>query len=622
MDRNSIIGIVIIAGILIGYTFLTKPNSEQLAEQRRIADSIRTTQMAAAELEKAKTASYDSLSKPEQLLTPALQTANTATSLGVYATHAQGQAKFYTLENNKLKVVISSQGARPYQVELKDYKTHDKQALILFEGDSSLMGLEFFSDGRTISTNHLYFETDQKTSSILVTDSPGSISFKLPVDSLGAYIEYTYTLQPDNYLLDFKVKMSGMDQYRTDNVQLKWEIYSPQQEMGRTNESTYTNLYYRYLDGDVEKFKERSKKEFQEITESTKIQWVAYKQQFFSSVILAENVPFEGGYMKSENLPENSRFIKKFSSELSLPYDRTASFEMPLHFYFGPNHFQSLKRIGFKLEELVTIGGSIIRWINEFVVIPIFNWLDNFISNYGIIILLLTIIIKIALLPLTYRSYLSMAKMRVLKPQVDEINLKIPKEKAMERQQATMALYKKVGVNPMGGCLPMLLQMPILYAMFRFFPSSIELRQESFLWATDLSTYDSILTLPFIIPMYGAHVSLFTILMTVTTILSMKMSGQTPGADSAMPGMKTMMYIMPVMFMVILNSFSAGLTYYYFLANMITIGQNYLFKFFIDEAAILRKLNSKKAKVTDSKKSSFQQKLENMAKQRGYKLPK
>ena len=620
MDRNSIIGIVIIAGILIGYTFLTKPNREEIAQQKHYADSIQLVEITKAAAAKAATASFDSLPKQNQNL--GLQTVATSSNLGVFTSHIEGKSEFYTIENNKLKIVISNEGARPYHVELKDFKTYDKSPLILFEGDSSTLGLEFFSDGKTISTNNLYFETDAKSKDILVTDAPQTLKFKLLVDSLGGFIEYSYTLYPDKYFLDFKITMNGMDQYRTDNVQLKWEIYSPQQEMGRTNESSYTNLYYRFYEGEVEKFKERSKKEFQEITESTKLQWVGYKQQFFSAAIVADKVAFEGGYMKTEDQPESSKYIKKFTSELSLPYDRTASFEMPIHFYFGPNHFQTLKKIGFNLEELVTLGSSIIRWINAYVVIPIFNWLDNFIFNYGIIILLLTIIIKIALLPLTYRSYLSMAKMRVLKPQVDEINLKIPKEKAMERQQATMALYKKVGVNPLGGCLPMLLQMPILYAMFRFFPSSIELRQESFLWAHDLSTYDSILTLPFTIPMYGAHVSLFTILMTVTTILSMKMSGQTPGADSAMPGMKTMMYIMPVMFMLILNSFSAGLTYYYFLANVITIGQNYLFKFFIDEEAILKKLNSKKAKATDGKKSSFQQKLENMAKQRGYKLPK
>jgi YidC/Oxa1 family membrane protein insertase len=620
MDRNSIFGIIIIAGILIGYTFLTKPSREEIAEQKRIADSIRLVEMTTPAVSKTAEANFDSLPKKSQ--TPALQASNSSDNLGIYSDRSQGQSKFYTLENSKLKIILTNQGARPFQVELKEYKTYDKRPLLLMEGDSSLMGLEFFSDGKTISTNHLFFDSEQKNTEILVSDAAQSISFKLPIDSLGAFIEYTYTMYPDKYLLDLKMRMVGMEKYRTDNVQLKWEIYSPQQEKGRTNEDTYTNLCYRFKDGDVEKFKQGSKKGFQDITETTKIEWIAYKQQFFSSVIIADSIPFEGAYMKTEHLSAESKYIRKFTSELSIPYNRTDLYQIPLHFYFGPNHFQTLKKVGFKLEDLVTLGGSIIRWINVFVVIPIFNWLDNFINSYGIIILLLTIIIKIALLPLTYRSYTSMAKMRVLKPQIDEINLKIPKEKAMERQQATMALYKKVGVNPMGGCLPMLLQMPILYAMFRFFPASIELRQEHFLWATDLSTYDSILTLPFTIPMYGSHVSLFTILMTVTTIVSMKMSGQTPGGDSAMPGMKTMMYIMPVMFMFILNSFSAGLTYYYFLANVITIGQNYLFKFFIDEEAILKKLNSKKVKVSEGKKSSFQQKLEDMAKQRGYKLPK
>jgi YidC/Oxa1 family membrane protein insertase len=245
-------------------------------------------------------------------------------------------------------------------------------------------------------------------------------------------------------------------------------------------------------------------------------------------------------------------------------------------------------------------------------IIPIFNWLGSFINSYGLIILLMTLIIKSGLLPLTFKSYMSSARMRVLKPQIDEINQKIPKEKAMERQQAVMALYKKVGVSPMGGCFPMLLQMPILIAMFRFFPTSIELRQQSFLWATDLSTYDSILDLPFVIPFYGDHVSLFTLLMTVTTIFSMKISN-TQMDNSAMPGMKTMMYMMPVMFLFFLNSFSAGLTYYYFVSNVITIAQNEIFKRSIDESKILAKLQANSAKP--KKKSKFQERLEKMQKQ-------
>jgi YidC/Oxa1 family membrane protein insertase len=287
-----------------------------------------------------------------------------------------------------------------------------------------------------------------------------------------------------------------------------------------------------------------------------------------------------------------------------------------MQLYMGPNKFKSLKNYGddLELESVVTVGGAMIRWINAFVVIAIFNWLNNYFTNFGIIILLLTLIIKTALFPLTYRSFKSQAVMRLLKPQVDEIGERYPKkEDAMKKQQATMDLYKKAGANPMGGCLPMLLQFPILYAMFRFFPTSIELRQQGFLWAHDLSTYDSILDLPFNIPMYGDHVSLFTLLMTVTTMISMKWNNQASAGSSQMPGMKTMMYIMPLMFMLFLNNFSAGLTYYYFLANLITIGQNLVFKRFIDEEKIMRKINAKKNQP--AKKSKFAQRLEELQKQ-------
>ncbi len=620
MDRNTVVGIILIAVILIGYSLLTKPDREELAERQRIADSIRDVQSRQIAEQEKIPAEYTQEDTPDSHEPSVTVEGQEEKDLGVFSSLVKGQEEYYILENDLLKMTISSKGGRPYTVELKNYKRYDNLPVILFEGDSSYFGLEFFSDGKSIKTNDLYFESENTGKQMYAKESPVSLRMKLPVNNTGAYLEYIYTLHPENYFMDFNLKMIGMDTYRTDNVQLRWQIYSPQQEKGRVNEENYTNLDYRFFEGDVEKFKQRSKKELQDITETTKIHWVGFKQQFFSSVILADEAPFEGGYLAAERLPESSRYIRRFAAELSVPYDRSANFEMPMNFYFGPNHFQTLKKIGFQLEELVTLGSSIIKWINQFVIISIFNWLGKFISNYGIIILLLTLIIKTALFPLTYKSYISQAKMRVLKPQIEEINKKIPKEKAMERQQATMALYKKVGVSPLGGCLPMLLQFPILFAMFRFFPASIELRQEKFLWAHDLSTYDSILDLPFSIPMYGDHVSLFTILMTVTTVLSMKMNSQAT-ADSSMPGMKTMMYMMPVMFMLILNSFSAGLTYYYFLANVITFGQNYIFKFFVDEEALLKKLNSKKAKAP-SGKSKFQQRLEDMAKKKGYKLPK
>ncbi len=620
MDRNSVIGIVIIAVILIGYSVLMKPSREEMEAQKRRADSLRQAQTEQI-IEQQQVRNKEEAAEADTTSSvPKAQSAkDVQQNMGIFAPRTVGKEKFYVLENDKIKLTISSKGGKPYSVELKDYQTYDSLPLVLFSGDSTVFGLQFFSDGRSISTNDLYFDMVTGQDDSYAEDSTASLVMRLPVDT-GAYIQYTYTVHPDRYLMDIDLRMKNMEEHRTDNVQLNWVLFSPQQEQNRANEQNYSNLYYRYSQGDVEKFKARTKKELQDVNETTRLDWLAFKDQFFSSVLITEKTPFEGGYMSYERLPEPHTNLARFSAELAVPYGRNNDFTMPMHFYFGPNNFKALKRIGFQLQDLVTIGGSIIRWINAWVIIPIFNFLNNFIGNYGIIILLLTLIIKMALLPLTYKSYMSQAKMRALKPEIEEINAKIPKDKAMERQQATMALYKKAGVNPMGGCLPMLFQMPILYAMFRFFPTSIELRQQSFLWAHDLSTYDSILHLPFTIPMYGDHVSLFTLLMTVSTILSMRLNSSPTGADSSMPGMKGMMYVMPVMFMVILNNFSAGLTYYYFLANMITLGQNAVFKLFVDEDELRKKLHSRKAKTT--KKSGFQKRLEDMAKQRGYNLPK
>jgi len=625
MDRNSITGIILIVVILIGYSYFTKPAREEAARQERVADSIRRVNESKQVQESQYEAASDSFENKEAEPVPGVtmnepDESGLQQDYGVFSDRVMGENEFYTLENDKIVLKIAKKGGKPYSVELKDYQTHDSMPLMLFKGDSTVFGLEFFADGKSVRTNDLMFDEVAGEKEMYAKNESKTLVMQLPVGSDGAFIEYEYTLHPDRYFMDINVRMNKMDEYRTDNVQLKWEFYSPQQERGRQNEENWTNLYYRFYQGDVEKFKSRSKKDIQDANETTKIHWLAYKQQFFSAVLLSDKLPFEGGYMSSTRTADSPEYICKFSSELAIPYSRSSDFSMPMHFYFGPNHFQTLKKIGFHLQELVTIGGSIIRWINAYAIIPIFNWLNRFISNYGLIILLLTIIIKMALLPLTYRSFISQAKMRALKPEIDEINKKIPKDKAMERQQATMALYKKAGANPMGGCLPMILQMPILYAMFRFFPLSIELRQQKFLWAHDLSTYDSILDLPFNIPMYGDHVSLFTLLMTVSTIFSMRLNSNPAGTDSQMPGMKGMMYMMPVMFMLILNNFSAGLTYYYFLANLITLGQNYIFKQFVDEEQLRKKLHAKKARP--KKKSKFQARLEEMAKQKGVNMPK
>jgi YidC/Oxa1 family membrane protein insertase len=433
------------------------------------------------------------------------------------------------------------------------------------------------------------------------------------------FIEYRYAIKPGSYMTNFSIRLSGMNDIVTrdpSSLDMNWEIYIPQHEQQKKYENQYTSLYFRHHKEDVDFFKPRQSKEIQTQDIPTQVQWVAFKSQFFSSIILADNA-FSSALLKSTNLPETDKFLKNFRTELGIPFQRLENETIHLNLFFGPNKFKLLKGYkNYELEDLVSVGRGIIRWINQYLIIPVFDWLSKFIGNFGIIILFLTIIIKILLLPLTYKSYLSQARMKVLKPQIDELTEKFPKGKEMERQQATMALYKRAGISPLGGCLPMLLQFPILFAMFRFFPTSIELRQEGFLWATDLSTFDSILSwdsqIPILSNLYGNHISLFTLLMTISTIIQMKLSDTS--TTQQMPGMKTMMYIMPVMFMFMLNNFSAGLTYYYFLTNIITIGQNYLFKQFVDEKEILRKIEERKAKPV--KKSKWQQRLEDMAKQK------
>jgi YidC/Oxa1 family membrane protein insertase len=619
MDRNAIVGMLMIAGIFIVWSLVNKPSAEELERQKYIQDSIRIAEQIK---EQNRVSKEDTLMQTSSSYGESMETSDSGQDIPMAGDTIE--YKTYTIENDLLKLAVSEKGGRPASVVLKKYQTYDSLPLVLFHEDSSRFGINYFLRNRPVSTNDLYFQSMSDQESIIVADDPQSISFRYSSGENG-YIEYRYTLSPGRYQVDLDIELYGMSQLttqRTDIIDLEWMICSPQQEKGRANELIYTTLYYKPYEDDVNFFNARSKKSLQTENLSTRLEWVAYKDQFFSSVIMSEDA-FVDGVMQSEMMPEGSRYIKKFESTLGLSYEQGRNQTIPLHFYFGPNKFKLLKsRYGDKqLHDLVTVGRNIIKWINQIVIINLFDFLNKFIGNYGIIILIMTIIIKMFLLPLTFKSYMSTAKMRVLKPQIDEINKKIPKEKAMERQQATMALYKKVGVSPLGGCLPMILQMPILFAMFRFFPTSIELRQQSFLWAHDLSTYDSIFEwnaqIPFISNTFGNHLSLFTLLMTVSTILSMKFNNQTAATNQQMPGMKSMMYVMPIMFMFILNKFSAGLTYYYFLANIITFAQNLLFKQFVDEDELLKKLESRKSKPV--KKSKFQQRMEMLAKQQGQK---
>jgi YidC/Oxa1 family membrane protein insertase len=619
MDRNTIIGIVLIFVILVVFSILSKPSKKQQEAARRMQDSIELVrQKEVLKTTAQKSVSIDSTVTPGKKAIKEGETAKLKDEFGAFSSALEGKQQFYTLENKLIKLIISNKGGRPYSVELKKYHRSDSLPLKLFDGDSSQFSLAFYSQNRTISTQNLFFTALDPKEIHILKDTAESFTMRLQI-SQGKYIDYIYTIRKDDYMVGFKIAMNGIDSIISkERLYLNWEIYSPQQEKGRKNESTYTTLYYKFFEGDVESYTPRSNKSDTKLEVPNHLKWIAFKQQFFSSVLIS-NGNFTGGVFKSSAIDTPSINLRKFSASLDMPYDSKPNQNFDLAFYFGPNHFSTLKKYNLNLEELVTVGKWIVKWINQFAIIPIFNFLNRFISSYGLIILLLTLIIKIVLLPLTYRSYLSMAKMRVLKPQIDDINSKFSKEKAMEKQQALMGLYKKAGVNPMGGCLPLLLQMPILFAMFRFFPTSIELRQQPFLWATDLSTYDSIVSwttnIPIISTFYGNHVSLWTILMTITTILSIKMNDQTAASSTQMPGMKTMMYVMPVMFMFILNNFSSALTYYYFLTNVVTFGQNWLFKRMINEQALLKQINDAKKKPV--KKSKWQERLEQAAKQRG-----
>lgn len=628
MDRNSIIGIIVIAIIILLWGILSKPSKEELEKRTREYDSIKQVQQEQVEqaiVEQQKKEVETEIIETDE--TEKVSADQLREKLGAFAESGTGINEIYTLENNLIRLNVCTKGGRPYSVELKEYKTFDALPLILFSGDSTIFGLNFYLQNKLISTNDLFFVPLSNEKTIRIYKQAGTLTMRLDAGE-NKYIKYKYKLEPDSYSVDLIIELEGMESISTrdpKSIDLHWEIYSPKQEKGKKNESYYTTLYYKPYQEDVDFFSARSNKEFQQEEITTRVEWIAFKDQFFTSVIIAEN-SFSNAFVKSTNLAESEDYIKNFRAEIGLPFNREINEKIPVKFYFGPNKYSLLKKqySQYELHDLVTVGRGIIKWINQFVIIKIFDWLNKSINNYGLIILLLTIIIKVALFPLTYRSYLSQAKMKVLKPQLDELTKKYPKGKEMERQKATMGLYKKAGVSPLGGCLPMVLQFPILFAMFRFFPTSIELRQESFLWAHDLSTYDSILeweaTIPIISKLYGNHISLFTLLMTISTILTMKLGSQATSGGQQMPGMKSMMYFMPIMFMFILNNFSAGLTYYYFLANIITFGQNLIFKQFIDDEKLLSKMEARKSKV--KKKSGFQSKLAKMAKNRGYKLPK
>jgi len=587
-DKNSLIGFVLMAVILIVFNTFFFPEIPQ--EQAPVTTP---TEAVITETQFTETT----------VATPALSNSfiseELKTKYGVFASAANGTDEFQVIENDKLKITVANKGGRIVSVILKEYQTFDSLALDLFDADSSRFNLQF-TTGHNINTADLYFFAEQ---------SSNTLSMKLKADD-SHYVEYLYTLT-DDYLIDFDIKFIGMESLIPSGINymnLEWQMKTPQTEKSKTNQDMYTGIQYQYSadnEGDYLSFTSTDEDEI-----NARLNWVAFKQQFFSAIFIAKD-----GFEKPTHListkSEGSKFIKDLAAKFELPYQHRVDEQLSFQFYFGPNHFKTLKAYNSGFEELVPLGWGIFGWVNQYIIINIFDFLSKYFSSYGIIILLLTLIIKIGLAPFTYKAFLSQAKMKVLKPEIDKINDKLKGKDPMKAQQETMGLYRKAGVNPMGGCLPMLFQFPILIAMFRFFPASIELRQESFLWADDLSSYDSIYNLGFDIPFYGDHISLFTLLMTVSTLLYTRMNSSM--ATGQMAQMKWMMYLMPIMFLGFFNNYAAGLSYYYFLANMFTFTQQYFMKVMINEDEILAQLEANKKKPAKPK-SKFQKKLEDMQK--------
>ena len=589
--------------LLIGYFYFTQPSAEELEAQKAYQDSIAQIdlekRLIADSISNAEITSIDSSAISEPQGQP-------AASMGKFGTN-QGEAETYNLSNGLVSIDLSSLGGKVAKVNLLKYKRSDSTALILFDESQQNWSYEFIADGQLINTGNLNWTVKNATKN--------SVDYYLYYDS-SSYIKQRYQLREGEYLVDYQlslVNLNGKILPTRSYLVLNWDLEVPLQEFDAEAERQKSTIYYKFAKDNPD-FITETKYEKEEL--NGKAEWISFKQQFFNSTILAIDNPFNSESTIETIESEDASIVKKYNADLEIGFNQLANEEFNYSFYFGPNHVPTLKKAGHDLDRVVPLGWTLFRAVNEYAIIPLFNLLRSFFSNYGLVILLLTLIVKLVLLPLTYKSYKSTAKMKVLKPEIDKIKEKF-KGDAQKTQMETMQLYRKFGVSPAGGCLPMVLQMPILLSIFFFFPSSIELRQESFLWAEDLSRYDSILELGFSIPFYGDHVSLFTLLMTIATFLYTYMNNQVSGVAGPM---KNIGYIMPIFFLGFFNNYASGLTYYYFLSNMITFTQQFAIKrFFVDENKIKAQMEQYRKTKGKKKKepSKFQKKLEEMAKQRG-----
>ena len=600
MDKNSVIGFILIALIFIGFTFFQSDRARKAAELQAQQDSIALAQMPPQRM------------ASEAVLESAAPEGESGASVAIYKDSllenaSKAQESIVTLENDVLEMKFSTRGAKPYSVRLKKFRNYDSTDLYMFRPGDAEYSISLYT-GEYIQTKDFNFTLAGQTDS--------SVVMRLPFEG-GGYIEQKYTLLGDSYRVDNQLSFVGMQGVIPRNVSsydIDFEVTMPRMEKGYKNETQYSKLDY-YFDGDKKPVEIGRGRSASKRVES-RLSWFAFQQQFFSTIVRAPQQFSSGelgiGFFQQDD-PE--RNLMACSAKMRAELGQGDKVTVPLEFYFGPNDYKVLKSYGQKYEKIIPLGGWLVGWFTKYAIIPMFDFFSRFISSFGLIILLMTLVIKIVVFPLTYKSYASSAKMSALKPELDKINAKYPhndnQQEMLKKQQATMALYKRAGVSPMGGCLPMLLTFPILWAMFRFFPASIELRQQSFLWCHDLSAYDSIIDYGVRIPILGDHLSLFALLMAVTMWVYSKltMSSQPNANDPSAASMRFMsLWMMPIMMFFICNSLSAALSYYYLLSQLISILQTWLIRKSINKDAILEKVRASEGKPLP--KSKWQQKLE------------
>ena len=599
LDINSLIGFILIFGILIWMFYLNESAPEEVQE--------------IPEEEVVVTPEETILNNPDPVtgqVADSVAVARAQSRLGAFgysATLAPTLEKTTSVENDVLALTLESKGGYISEARMKNYKTYDSIPVYLIKDGNATFNINFTTaDGRVLDTQDMFFEP-----TVTEVGENTVVSMKLKV-SENEFLEYRYVLKPGEYMMDFSIRSQGLnDVFNPSNpLTLDWKLKGYRHAKSISYENRYTELIYEYGGGDDDYVSDGEE-------EDEDISYVAYKQHFFTSILLTDT-PFETGLFKAENLVEDEEidtvYTKAFASTLPLEL-KGGELNYNMNWYYGPSDYKILNDYDRNLDEIMPLGWGIFGWINQYVFIPFFAFLSTFLPSYGIAIIVMTIVVRIVLSPVTYKSYLSQAKMKVLRPEINELNEKY-KDNPMKKQQETMKLYSKAGASPMSGCLPALMQIPVFYALFQFFPSAFQLRQKGFLWADDLSSYDTIAQLPFTIPFYGDHVSLFPILASIAIFIYMMMTtGQNMQTQQpGMPNMKFIMYLSPLMMLFFFNNYASGLSLYYFTSNMITIGIMLVIKnFIIDEDKIHAKIQENKKKP--KKQGKFARKMQEMMEQ-------